>query len=257
METYKTIAGEVIEYEKPTPAVGAFLARVVAASNDPHVTEGALTELIYGKENPLLDQTIFPGRGAVTRAVLGNPVYHVMLDLLDAKRVQAGTLSPSESFAHATTVSEAARALEVSPGAVRQAIEKGHLVAVKRGAQYFVDSRSVASYRERHTRRGPTAAPALRLKFGNREGASFRVKVLDLRETGRVGRVVEAEVAQFKRAAIVFKVGEGQRMFVLEPAAESRRYEHDGFFVEGKFEVVAKVNNGAEAAKAFKTFEPA
>lgn len=255
-ETYKTIAGEELEYPTPTPDVAAFLSRVMAAAHDPTVSEPALTELIYGKENPVLDQTIFPGRGAVTKAVMANPVYHVMHDLLGAKRLQVGTLSPNAFDAFTLTVSEAAKELDVTPGAVRQAIERKLLPAIKRGPTYFLDHRGVKSYRETHTKRGRPAAPAVRVRYGSKPGASFRVKFAELKHISQDGHVIDAEAPRFERAAVAFSGNGKNRCFILEASKTSERFERDGFFIEGRFKVVEQVNDPAKAAHVFKTFKP-
>lgn len=249
------------------------------AAHDPTVTEAALTELIYGKENPLLDQSIFPGRGAVTKITLANPVYHVMLDLLDAKRVQAGTLSkPAAEAAFTMTVSEAAETLGITPGAVRQALDAKRLAGVKRGPSYFLDPRSVATYRDRVVRRGPEAKheleasivpidprsgsgktrdvlPALLARIGNVEGKSFRLKVDGFTETSRPdGHVVEGVVQSFERAAIAFAGTEGLRMFVIEPGPDENEFAFGPFFIRGNYRVVQKINNARDAAAKWADF---
>jgi excisionase family DNA binding protein len=154
---YTTILGEVIEYSRPRSEVAAFLERVKRAAHDPRIDASELTELVYGRENPLLDQTIFPGRGAVTRSVMRDPVYHVMLDLIEAKRVQTGALDANAVLASFTmTVAEAAARIGISPSAVRQAIAAKRLAAVKRGNAHFIDPRGVDAYRDHVVRRGPS-----------------------------------------------------------------------------------------------------
>jgi excisionase family DNA binding protein len=294
-DRYTTIAGETIEYARPAGELASFLSRVSLAAHDPTVTEAGLTELIYGKENPLLDQSIFPGRGAVTKATLANPVYHVMLDLLDAKRVQAGTLSKSATEAAFTmTVSEAAETLGISPGAVRQALEAKRLAGVKRGPSYFLDPRSVATYRDRVVRRGPEAkheppsvpiepgsgagktsdvlagmiadaagaiasTAALVARVGNVEGKSFRIKAPGFIETERHGKhVIEGKVDELaSTAAVTFSGESGMRMFFLEPAETENEFTFGPFFVRGRYRVSKKINNPAQAAAEWKRFEPA
>lgn len=262
MEHYTTIAGETLEYPRPGPEVAAFLSRVRAAAEDPRVSEGALVELIYGSENPILDHTIFKGRGAVTLEVFENPVYHVMLDLLSAKRVQLGTLDPERAASRYTmTVSEAAAALEMTPSAVRQAIASKRLAAWKPGNEYLLDPHSVATYREHVKRRGPRAEPALRIRMGSKPGASFRVKAPVLEEASRTkieggGKLIEATVPRFARAAIAFSGKQMNRMFVLEPASEENAFEFDGFEVRGRYRVIEKINGAEEASKRFRAFRP-
>lgn len=260
LERHTTLAGEELTYPRPGPELEAFLARVRAAAEDPKVSEDGLIELIYGSENPLLDHTIFEGRGAVTLEVFENPVYHVMLDLLDQKRVQAGSLDLDRAAQRYTlTVSEAAEQLGISTSAVRQAIASKRLAAWKPGGEYLLDPHSVATYRDHVKRRGPRPAPALRIRMGNKPGASFRVKApgLERGEETKLeggGKLIEARVERFTRAAIAFSGKSVNRMFVLEPAAEANSFEFEGFEVSGRYRVVEKVNDPEEASKRFRSF---
>jgi len=272
IDKHNTITGETLEYPRPSKAVAAFLARVVDGANDPNVSEAELTALVYGKENPLLDQTMFPHHGAVTVAVFADPVYHVMLDLLGRKRVQAGTLDlGAVSAASTMTITEAAAELGVTSSAVRQAIHAHRLPAIKRGGSYLLDPRDVASFRvmrrgpkprgEREEAVGKAPAPEerepdLRLRIGNKPGGSFRVKVDGFEVTGKEGKVVDGVVREFRgRAAIAFSGKDSNRMMVLEPAEEEESFEIGGFYVRGKFRVVEKVNNPREAAERWKGFK--
>lgn len=144
---YTTTVGEMIDYDA-TPAEAAFLARVRAAAEDPGVAEGQLVELVYGLDNPVLEAGIFPGRGAVTKAVFARPIYHVLLDLIDVKRIQHGTLDPAAAAARYTmTVTEAADRLGVHASAVRQAVQAKKIAAQKQGGTWLLDPASVDAYR--------------------------------------------------------------------------------------------------------------
>lgn len=259
-ERYHTVAGEVIEYPTPEPELAAFLARVIDAAHDPRVTEGELIELVYGRENPLLDQTIFPGRGAVTKAVLVDPVYHVMQDLLFAKRVQMGRVAEEETGAppRGLSVAEVAEQLGISQSAVRQAIRRGDLEAEKVKGAHSIAPESVATYRGRVKRRGPQPEPALRIKMGNKPGRSFRVKVagLEVLEKKKLpggGKLIEAVVPRFERAAVAFSGKSMNRMFLLEPAEEENSFEFDGFEIRGRYRVAEKINQPEVAAELWKT----
>jgi excisionase family DNA binding protein len=259
-EQHTTVAGEVIEYERPCDELARFLSRIVAATNDPGVSEQELVDLVYGPGNPLLDQTIFEGRGAVTKEVFADPLYHVMLDLLDQKRVRARALDPARALAEFTmTVTEVAMRLEMSDSAVRQAIKAKHLAAIKRGKSYLVDRRSVATYRNHVVRRGPRPQPALRVRMGTHRGASFRVKApsLEVIETKTLdgGELMQAIVSRFERAAIAFSREATSRMFVLEPSEKSSRFDFDDFGITGKYRIVEKINNPERASLAFRSFE--
>src|SRR5688572_2068748 len=82
---HELISGGVIEYES-TPELEAFLPRVLKLLKDPTKTEDDMIEIVYGQDNPILDKTMFPGRGAVTKAIHGSPVYRMFTDLLERKR---------------------------------------------------------------------------------------------------------------------------------------------------------------------------
>lgn len=259
---YQTTLGEVIRYPRPSPEVAAFLARAKEAAEDPAVSEGELISLVYGTENPILEQGRFPGRGAVTAKVLRDPVYHVLQDLLQHKRIALGHTTADALIGTFTVpVSAAAEELGINSSAVRQAIAANKLSA-RKGAngQYLLDPRSIASYRLRVQKRGPEKGPALRIRMGNRPGQSFRVKAPGLHVTERRkegdARIVDAEVPSFESAAIGFSGRELNRCFILAPAARIFRYELGPFYVEGRFKIAEKVNDAKRASERFKAFEP-
>lgn len=84
---HELISGGVIEYES-TAELDAFLPRVLKLLKDPTKTEDDMIEIVYGPENPILDKTLIPGRGAVTKATIGSPIYRMFTDLLERKRCQ-------------------------------------------------------------------------------------------------------------------------------------------------------------------------
>lgn len=266
MERYTTTSGEVIEYPAPAADVARYLARVIDAANDPRVTENDLVELVYSKDNPIMNTTLFPGRGAVTKEVFANPVYHVMHDLLFSKRLLVEHGERTGAVVRGLSVTEAAEQLGMSPSAVRQAVRRGDLEATKVRGAHSIDPASIVTYRGRVKRRGPRGAgapdelgPALRIRTGNEPEHSFRVKALGVEviEKTRLengGRMTTAVVPSFERAAVVFSGKEMNRMFVLEPADELDSFDFGSFRIEGRYRVVEKINGGASAAKAWKTF---
>jgi len=146
-ETYQMLSGEVLRFERQGDEAMAFLARVRVAVGDPHVSENDLINLIYGEENPILRRGVIPGRGYVDREAWANPLYRIMTDLLAQKRLQAGTLDLEAAAARCTVpVSAAAERLGITPAAVRQAIGKRRLAAVKKNGQWWIAPRSLASY---------------------------------------------------------------------------------------------------------------
>lgn len=255
IRTHETLEGDVVRYEEPAPEVARFLDRVVALANDPRVTEDELVELIYSTENPILDHTLFEGRGAVTREVFEDPLYRVLTDWLGRKRVQLGRLDMGTVRAAATlSVAEAAAEIGVTPSAVRQAIQARRLAAVKVGRAWRLDPRDVAAFEP--APRGPEASPALELRIGNVEGKSFRIKIPGFEETARKGRVVDGTVRSFRRGAIAFSGQRTNRMFVIEPSEASNEFRWGPFYVRGRYQVVRKINDAKEASQAFKAFEP-
>lgn len=84
---HELISGGIIEYES-TAELEAFLPRVLRLLKDPDKTEDDMVEIVYGPTNPILDKTLIPGRGAVTKAIHGSPVYRMFTDLLERKRRQ-------------------------------------------------------------------------------------------------------------------------------------------------------------------------
>ncbi len=264
-ETYTTTLGEVIEYPTPAPDVAAFLRRCIDAAEDPRVSEDGLVGLIYGAENPVLEQGRFEGRGAVTKAVLANPLYGVFLDLLDHKRVALGkTTVDAQKAAYSVRVSDAAVELSMTPDAVRKAIVSGHLLALNTPDGYRIDPRSIADYKATRKPRGPSRGPALEVVMGSAPGLSFRAKfvglhVVEKSKSGDGGSLARAEVAEFRKGAICFseKKANGKtlnRCFVLAPAARASKYEHGPFSVSGKFKIIETENDEKRAAQLFREF---
>src|SRR4051812_32769036 len=106
---WTTLSGRELSYPEPTGALAFYWERLQAAVDDPAVSHDALLVLVYHVENPLLDRTLMPGRGSVTRAVLDSPLYRAMTDLLDLKRVQLGQLDLATAGApYTVTLVEAA-----------------------------------------------------------------------------------------------------------------------------------------------------
>jgi hypothetical protein len=159
--TSTLLSGEKLTFPLPDGPLADFVARVRVAANDPAVSINELLDLLYSADNPLLDTTILPGRALATRATLHNPVYHVLLDLLDQKRIQAGQLNLAAAHARYTVdVPQAARRLGITPASVRAAIQARRLAGVYQNGQWWVSEESLASYkvsnRGRRKRKGVT-----------------------------------------------------------------------------------------------------
>lgn len=260
MNKHTTAIGEIIEYPEPSPAVADYLARAVKAANDPSVTLNDLIEFIYSVNNPLLDTTMLPGRGMVTRAIFADQVYHVFADLLDVKRVQLGTLDPKEEIAaYTATVAEAAEQLGISETAVKKACQEHRLAAIRNGGQWLIDPHTIASYRV--SNRGPKGkgdrqrkavneSPVI-AQLGGAKGGSIAVKVAngELVRLATKGKEFGFPV-NWSQAVVRLTTKEGVRVFLIEESESEATIEHVGLTIHGRFKIVKKINN-TKAANVF------
>lgn len=141
---HTTVSGRCIEYS-PTPKASSFLERLEKLAADPKVAEQQLIGLAYSQENPILDASFHPGRGMVTRAVLDDPAYEVMVDLLFRRRMaEDGVSAETLAARYSMTVAEAAEELGIHESAVRQAIAAKRLASwIKDGNRHYLDPRAV------------------------------------------------------------------------------------------------------------------
>ena len=258
MERHTLISGETLEYPTPAPEISAFVDRVREMVNDPDAPESAVIDLIYSSENPLLDQTIFPHRGAVTKATIEDPVYHVMLDLLDQKRIQLGRLDlDAVQDRYTMSVTEAAEELGITPGGVRQAIHARRLAAWKKGGRYFLDPALVEAFQV--SNRGPSKAQEvgepLEVRMGTAPGVSFLLKAPHLLEDStKEGSVRTGVLRNWRRVAVSAGKGPGRSIFIIEPGSAQNSIEREDFYVRGKFKIVRRIRGARAAAEAFKGF---
>lgn len=272
IERYTSTTGEVIEYPTPSPETAAFLRRAIAAANDPSVTEGELLELLYGRENPILAQGIFPGRGAVTKAVLADPLYAVIVDLQQQKAVLAGSfVAERDAKPYTLTVAEAAERIGISPDAVRKAIRAARLSALRVDGEYRIAPNDADVYRDHVVPRGsaeprPTVtqaivevtagAPALVVRCGSAPGRSLRIKAdTRVQTTGKKGGVVDAIVQSFAEAIVATSGATTNHAFILQASRDTTRIEWGPFFVEGRFKVVDTIRDAKLASETFKRFD--
>ncbi|MCH7477923.1 MAG: helix-turn-helix domain-containing protein [SAR324 cluster bacterium] len=124
------------------------MKKLFRATDDTGVSYNDLLVMIYGKENPLLDQKIFKGVGGVTREIAANPIYSVMRDQLEKKAILEGLIDPDRDFAHYTmTTSQAARQLGVHETAVVKAVQQHRLTGRKINGQWRLHPTAVAGYK--------------------------------------------------------------------------------------------------------------
>lgn len=249
---YETLSGHRIEYPDPSPKVQKFMDRVYALAEDPNSDPAALTALIYGAENPILEHGLFTG--AVTRDVLENPIYHVLCDRLARKQADAsGVTMEKLSKRFTLSVAEAAKAAGVTPDAIRKAIRTRRLPSWVKAGEYFVDPRALAAldFGTRGVR--PACALSYRSGYDQDRKVFFRLKIpggeLPFDEIGNTGRVT-----RWQRIAVLTGGFSGARYFELEPGETEERLEWQRYFVEGKFHVARKENNAAAARQAFEEF---
>jgi excisionase family DNA binding protein len=257
MKTHVAVNGIEIQYD-PDPNTERFLAEVAKRVENPKLKENDIIAFAYGPENPILFQEPNGGRSLVTRNVLDSPAYHVLGDLLFRKRIAQFGKTP-EDFAesHTLTVNEAADRLGLTPDAVRKKIREHKLSAWKKGDEYFLDPKLLELV-QKGAERGP-ANPSLGLHCaaGKADKAFLFVKAPGREPIGAKGN--ELVTIRKWRKVGVYTGGDGRSRFIeLENDPQAReKPEHIGFrewSVDGPFRVVRKVNNAAEARKAWEAF---
>lgn len=255
-QVHETISGQRIEYPDPDAAVARLLKSARAIVDDPERSSDELVALVYGRNNPILDPTLFPERGAVTRAVLENPVYHVLTDLLARKEAQErGTNFDSVKASYTLTVAEAAEELGVTEDAVRRAIRNRRLPAWVKEKSYYVNPDHLELLGD-VGQRGAVPLQALEYAVGYDATSNVFMKFkipggeLPFDEQGNTGRV-----AKWQRVGVLTG-GHGKIRFqVLEPSHQDNEVNFHGFFVKGKFRVTGKLNNMKEARLSWDRFK--
>jgi excisionase family DNA binding protein len=284
MPTHITVSGHEITYE-PNEEVAAFIDRVVALAAKKTTKEADLVALVYSRENPILDKTLFPERGAVTKAVLDHPVYGVLMDLLARKRLEQDKVDvASLGEEYTLSPSDAAKVLGVNESAIRQAIDARRLPSWKRDGRHWLKRDHVLAFQL--GTRGPkkTAEPErgsnLTMRFGHAKGLRMRVftgmpvfsvdqteQALDEKpqiDTRRDGdtNVVYGELVEpwttFHVLVAVERAGKKtHRYFLLRPShAQNELSFVDGlFYVKGRFRIAEEVTNDRAALEHWKQRE--
>lgn len=277
-KSYRTVNGQTLEYEA-TPKVAAFIRRLEEGVENPKVTEQQLIGIAYSSENPILDHTMFPGRGAVTKAVLDDPAYHVMTDLLFRKQVAEQDLDVDKLAAkYSLTVGQAAAELGIHESAVRQAIAAKRLASWVKDGKHYLDPRSLKSIefgtrgpkkgswseiaktmakREQRVQAALALLPdPLDVVMGHEKGASLKIKP-SLPEAERIaGNRLRGTLPKWKRV-VVMTTGDGgsRRAFVLEPGPEENELTHGPFSVKGRFVVRDTINSSKRAGEVWDEAE--
>jgi len=277
---HQSLTGHRIEYPDLEAPVEKFVCRVQAQLEDDTATEDDMIALIYGSENPILDHTLFPERGAVTREVLDNPVYHVLTDLLARKRFKERSYDTEKLAARYTlTVRDAAQQLGIAEGAVRQAIAARRIPSWIKGNRHYIDPKALETL-EVGTR-GPIPAYVTPLKYrvGYDWGSQATMQLKTVKgvigvqpkkhgvSTFQVGFVgdddksteANGDIERWRRVGVLIGSGGSLRFFVIEPSASAADPELrlGIFFVLGNYQVVEKINNAKLAREAWDKFRAA
>jgi len=259
---YTLVSGETVTYDDPDPEVADYVARVREAAQDPTVSVDDLLELIYSNDNPLLESDQIPGKGMVTTEVFEDPVYKVMADQISVKRIQQGTLDPETMHdKYTVSVSDAADELGISTSAVRQAIYKDRLAAVKKGGAWKIAPSSIDAYEV--SNRGPSAATGepLHVVIGSKKGVSFSVAHDgELERERQEGNLIYGTIRNWTHAAIksVRKFGRnGDAIDAVELRPDSGLEASDSIStedlkVQGMFSVESVALDNRQANLMFK-----
>jgi hypothetical protein len=252
-----SLAGHEIKYDDPDPKTEKFLKRVQALAENPKSKPDELVTLVYGSENPILDHTLFPERGAVTKEVLENPVYHVLTDLLARKQVAAsGASSEQLGKRYTLTVAQAAEEAGVTKDAIRKAITSRRLPSWVRDGQYYIDPRTLAALG--FGSRLPFESEPFEFEVGYDAvtNSGMRIKT----PTGEFPKsqnepLYDDTCDRWRRVAVRCSSPTGIRVFVLEPGKKKNKLPHHHFFVVGKFDIVEKHNSDKAAREFWKAFK--
>lgn len=287
---YKTVSGHSLSFDVDEVTL-AFLERLGAMVEDRKAKASDLIALGYGSENPFLDHDIFPGRGAVTPAVLKLPAYDVMADMIFRKEMAQAKIDPeSVGEQYTMSVAEAAAHLGVSISAVTQAIAGRRIGAWKKGGKFFLDPGSLhvlhADHRpgprprssgaggalgvgvaggkrpdtpvgKRHEAPVPAGlASTLHVTCGAADGKSMRLRsATEMQDVERLGKgIVRGRLPQWSRVVVMIKGHVGARALVIERSDEPNLVEFGPFSVRGNF-TVTKINDEKRAATVYRETE--
>lgn len=259
---WTTLSGRELSFDEPTGALAAYWERLQSAAADPAVSHDALLALVYHVDNPLLDRTLMPGRGSVTRAAVDNPLYQAMADLISRKQVQLGELDLATAGApYTATLQDAAEALGLSTTAARQAIDSYRLAGWKKGGIWFIHPASIESYKLGNYGAAikPKGGERLEIRMGvDGGGETLKLKYPAAEVEKEAGHVHSGNVAAgWRRVGVLTTSGPTTRFFALEPGDEMGTIELAGFYVRGRFRRAATENSSAKARVAWKAFKPA
>jgi excisionase family DNA binding protein len=181
-------------------------------------------------------RSIFPGRGAVTKAVLADPVYHVLSDLIFRKEMQErGETAEQLAELYTLTTAEAARSLGVHENTIRQAIATRRIPNwIKKGGRHYLAPSTLYLLGAS----GVADADPLKVRAGHAAGAKLPVKVPAAAAPGTSTGAQTATIHHWRRVGVLTGAAGKLRFRVLEPGGDVAKIEHEGFYVRGKFRLV-------------------
>ena len=162
---YETAPGFVLDLANASIAEAKALNVIQTLAEQKGTKHASLIAAIYSPRNPALaPMSMVPGTGIVTPAVLKNPVYQAMCDVLFRFELRMlGRSLGDEAQTYTVSVTEAGRALGMTPDAVRKAINERRLAAWRRflpdpsqGNQWFLLPASIATFAR--SNKGPKPA---------------------------------------------------------------------------------------------------
>ncbi len=198
--------------------------------------------------------------------MLENPVYQVLTDLLSRKEHEEQGTDPSKLAAKfKLTVTEAAARKGVSEDAIRKAIRERRLPAWVRDGAYYLESKTLDAVKLGG--KGPilknVGALTFRVGYDKKSKASFRLFVDPgghqpqgaPKEPVNQSQTIHAGVVEkWRRAFVLSGVDDSLRFFELVPSTEEdpESLQVHGLKVEGRFSIINKINNAAQARKAWE-----
>lgn len=254
-----SLAGHEIRYDDPTPSVERFLKRANDLVADAEATEDDLTLLVFGADNPILDRTLFPERGMVTKEVLENPVYHVLQDLLARKRAAVkGQTAEQLGRPFTLTVAEAAAQAGVTEDAINKGIRDRRIPSWVKEGRRFLDPRVLPALGL--GKRGPLPSGIHPFEFEvgydavTNSGMSIKIPSGEF-PASQNDPSYDDTCDRWRRVAVRCSSPTGIRVFVLEPGSKKAQLRHHHFYVSGKFDVVQKLNGDKAAREFWKAFK--
>ena len=147
METHELLSGRTLQFNTETDELEAFIEKAREQAEDPDISSAQFMALVYGPENPLIEQEEAP---VVTDQLRRHPVHAMLLDLFDRKRIQEGSLDLESARARFTmTVRQAAEKLGLAPSSVRRAIAANRLSAWRYKEGFMLSPDQVEVYQQR------------------------------------------------------------------------------------------------------------